>query len=115
MIEFGACNHVPLVSFEGMKKAMGSKPLLSFQGSQWESDTVYKKMQNFLIDFFRGDSPDKIALKGIDHVLSLSIIDGVINFRAYSVSFRKSGTKVGYSSYKVIMSLELDHLNTDTL
>lgn len=51
-------------SMPGDKKAVGSKPLLVFTGSQWDSDRLYGHIQNLLIDFFRGDRIGKISLKG---------------------------------------------------
>ena len=93
MMEFGASNYQKLTDFDGFKKSLGSKPLMVFNGTQWEADQQYNKIQNFFIDFFRGHRPGKIALKGIDHVISFNIVDGVINFRAYSITLTKSGTK----------------------
>jgi ribosome production factor 2 len=94
MAEFGISNFIGINDVDGYKKGIGSKPLLLFHGEQWESDATYSKLQNLFVDLFRGDCPDKVALKGIDHVLSFNIIDGVISFRAYTVSMKKSGTKV---------------------
>lgn len=94
MVEFGVDEHVPIDSLQGSKKAVGSKPLILFLGDQWESDTLYTRIQNILLDFFRGDKIDMISLKGVDHVISCTSVDGKILIRTYSVGFRKSGTKV---------------------
>lgn len=94
MIEFGVDNFKKIQEFSGFKKAIGSKPLLVFNGSQWEADATYSKLQNLFIDFFRGDKITKIALKGMDHVISFNLIDGLIHIRSYTVTFKKSGTKV---------------------
>ena len=60
-------------SMPGDKKAVGSKPLLVFTGSQWDSDRLYGHIQNLLIDFFRGDRIGKISLKG-EMVLSVTML-----------------------------------------
>lgn len=99
MIEFGVDNFVSIDTFEGFKKAIGSKPLLIFQGDQWESDSTYKVIENLFVDFFRGDKPEKIALKGIDHTMIFSIVDGIIFLRVYTIIFKKSGTKVSNVSH----------------
>lgn len=45
-------------------------------------------------DFFRGEKIEKVALKGLDHVISISIIESRIHFRVFSIDYRKSGTKI---------------------
>ena len=94
MIEFGVDSLRTIETFTGSKKAVGSKPLFVFNGSQWESDSLYARIQNLLLDFFRGTKLDKLSLQGIDHVICCSIADGKIYMRVYTVLFRKSGTKV---------------------
>jgi ribosome production factor 2 len=94
MIEFGVENHHPIESFEGHKKAVGSKPILIFSGDQWDSDSTFVRIQNLFMDFFRGDKTEKISLKGLDHVISCTASEGTIYMRAYSIGFMKSGTKV---------------------
>jgi hypothetical protein len=45
-------------------------------------------------DVFRGDKIDKLSLKGLDHVMAFSIVNGVIMMRLYYLRFKKSGSKV---------------------
>lgn len=102
MAEFGISNFVGINEIDGFKKGIGSKPLLLFHGEQWESDSTYSKLQNLFIDLFRGDCPDKIALKGVDHVLAFNVIDGLISFRAYTVSLKKSGSRIPNASLQTM-------------
>jgi Brix domain len=94
MVEFGVDNHQSIDSFSGQKKAVGSKPLMIFLGDQWDSDSSYFRIMNLLLDFFRADRIEKISLKGMDHVLVCSVMDGKIHIRGYTLGYRKSGTKV---------------------
>jgi ribosome production factor 2 len=94
MIEFGVDAHTSLDSVLGSKKAVGSKPMILFMGDQWDSDAIYTRIQNLLLDFFRGDKVEMISLKGVDHVISCTAVEGKILIRTYSVGFQKSGTKV---------------------
>jgi ribosome production factor 2 len=94
MIEFGVDNHTPIDVFDGQKKGVGTKPLLVFTGDQWDTDSTFMRVQNLLLDFFRGDKISMISLKGVDNVISCSISEGKIYLRSYSVKFLKSGTKV---------------------
>jgi ribosome production factor 2 len=95
MFEFGVSEYTQLGAAESKKtKSLGSKPLLVFLGDQWDSDSTFKRVENLLIDLFRGEKVPKLALKGIDHAISCTIEEGKIFVRGYSTGFLKSGTKV---------------------
>ena len=94
MFEFGVSKFTALGDITGFKKSLGSKPVLVFLGDQWSSDSTYERLRNFFIDFFRGDKVDKINLKGIDHAMVFTVLDGVIYFRTHTISFMRSGTRV---------------------
>lgn len=94
MFEFGVDSFTAIEEFPGPKKMFGSKPLMIFQGDQWDLDSQFIRLQNFLLDFFRSDKIDKISLKGVDHVLVCTVSDSKVFIRGYSVSFKKSGTKI---------------------
>lgn len=98
MFEFGVEDKKSLTEIVGEKKGMGSKPLLLFIGDQWENDNLYKSIQNLFIDYFRGDKADKISLKGVDHAIGFSCVDGKIHLRAYTLGYQKSDTKVRHCS-----------------
>lgn len=94
MYEFGISNFQALTDFSGQKKRYGSKPIMILCGDQWQSDAVFKRIGNLLLDIFRADRPDKISLRGLDHVISCSIADGKIYIRGYNTKFLRSGTKI---------------------
>ena len=99
MYEFGITDFQNVQSFSGSKKKAGSKPLLQFQGDQWESDPQYSRLQNLFVDFFRGPRNDKLALEAVDHVLAFTVDDSSgagskICIRSYATEFLHSGSKV---------------------
>jgi ribosome production factor 2 len=94
MYEFGVSQFSALTEFSGAKKRIGSKPVLVLNGDQWQTDAIYRRIGNLLMDLFRADKSDKISLKGMDHVISCSVADGKIYIRGYIMGFYKSGTKV---------------------
>jgi ribosome production factor 2 len=94
MYEFGAESYQSIDDFTGAKKGLGSKPILSFVGEQWEHDSTFASIQNFFVDFFRGDRPEKISMKGIDHVISFSYIDSKVLVRSHIITYEKSESKV---------------------
>ena len=93
MFEFGISAFQALQDFTGDKKMIGSKPLVLFLGDQWEVDAKYTAMQNILLDLVKGERSEKVALSGLDHCISFSLVADQIRMRAYSMVLLKSGTK----------------------
>eukprot|EP01006_Ploeotia_vitrea_P033538 TRINITY_DN65575_c4_g3_i1.p2 TRINITY_DN65575_c4_g3~~TRINITY_DN65575_c4_g3_i1.p2 ORF type:complete len:266 (+),score=149.77 TRINITY_DN65575_c4_g3_i1:352-1149(+) len=103
MFEFGVDgkSFQPMESFSRGRGAdaivrIGSKPLITFQGAQWQEESDYVDMKNFFVDFFRGqhDMP-KINLAGIDRLINITVdSDGVIYIRQFSIKLKKSGTRI---------------------
>ena len=112
MIELGVSNYRGIAQCKAERdpnapaiksKAVGAKPCMIFQGSEWEHDQKCKKLQNLLLDFFTGVQVDRIALAGLDHVIVCSATmtstaggEAIpkIFFRTYNITFKKSGTRV---------------------
>ncbi len=71
MVELGILRYKSIQDYGGSvpKKRIGSKPLMLFLGDLWQNDSNCKKMQNLLIDFYRGDVVTKLVVSGIDHLL----------------------------------------------
>lgn len=71
MVEVGVLRYKGIQDYGGSvpKKRVGSKPILMFHGELWQQDTNCQKMQNLLIDFYRGDVVDKLVVSGLDHVI----------------------------------------------
>ena len=93
MVEFGIDALHKMTDFPGEKKGIASKPVLIFQGDQWENDSMYKSIQNLLLDVFRGYKASKISMKGVDHTISCTCVDGRIFIRAYNIAYQKSDSK----------------------
>jgi ribosome production factor 2 len=94
MYEFGVEEFQSMESFPGQTKSFGSKPLLIFLGSQWEFDATYQRVQNLLLDLFRGFKPEEIMLQGVDHVITCAVNEGTIYIRPYYVHYQRSGDEV---------------------
>ena len=74
LVELGVTNYKSIQSFRGVhKKRVGSKPMFSFVGDGWEQNADHKKLQNLLIDWFRGEPVNNMALIGLDHVIVCTI------------------------------------------
>jgi len=71
MVELGVLRYKSIQDYGGSvpKKRIGSKPLMLFLGDLWQQDSNCKKMQNLLIDFYRGDVVNKLVVSGIDHLI----------------------------------------------
>lgn len=71
MVEVGVVRYKSIHDYGGSvpKKRLGSKPLMLFLGDMWQNDPTGQKMQNLLIDLYRGDVVDKLVVSGLDHLL----------------------------------------------
>jgi ribosome production factor 2 len=104
MMEIGVLKYKSLQDYGGSvpKKRVGSKPLLLFCGDLWTNDGTYQKLQNFLIDFYRGDPVDKLVASGLDHLITFTVAEQpgdkppLIHQRSYFLKLRKNpdGSKV---------------------
>lgn len=52
MVELGVESYEGIDAFPGRTKGLGSKPLFTFLGDQWETDSTYIRVQNVLIGTF---------------------------------------------------------------
>lgn len=98
MFEFAIdpATFIPMSTYDERKTAVkyGSKPMMMFQGSEWEGNHDLSVLKNFFIDFFRGDVIEQINLVSLDRFLVFTVLKGKIYFRQYGVILRKSGTKL---------------------
>lgn len=94
MIEFGISNFVPTKDFGEGCPGIGTKPMFVLAGEAFQTEEVYRTAANMLVDFFRGRIVDKINIQGLDHVIQLTVKDGIIHFAHYAVKLKKSGTQI---------------------
>jgi len=73
MYEFEVENYRPRNEFPGVTaNALGSKPLVVFQGPGFEASEEYRSVKNLLGDFFSGPKASKVCLQGIDHAIVIT-------------------------------------------
>jgi ribosome production factor 2 len=74
--ELGVLRYKSLDDYAGSpKKRVGSKPMMLFVGDSWHLNHECKRLQNLLIDFYRGDPVRKIVLSGLDHIMVFTIAE----------------------------------------
>lgn len=84
--EFGVENFKSLQEFKVPKIGVMLKPILVFSGESWQHSNEMKRLKNFFIDFFKGEPRDYIAVTGLEHVISFTILDTIsILLRSYKV------------------------------
>jgi len=130
MIELGVDENTfkPLAEFPGQTLNFGTKPCLLFSGPAFEQDETMKRVQNVLIDFFRGPVVDNVRLAGFQHALQFTALEeevaGVKKFkvlmRSYKIQLMKSGTKLPRVELeemgpRVDMVVRRTHLASDDL
>ncbi|XP_066949549.1 ribosome production factor 2 homolog [Macrobrachium rosenbergii] len=94
MVELGIMNYKGLSDFKNAKISSGTKPCMVFCGTDFEDIDEYKKLKNFLIDFFRGVEATDVRLQGFEHALLFTAIEGNVLIRSYKILLKKSGTKI---------------------
>jgi len=76
IVELGVMRYKSLGDYAGNpKKRLGSKPMMLFVGDRWHLNPEYKRLQNLLVDFHRGDPIQKIVLSGLDHIMVFTTAD----------------------------------------
>ena len=77
MIEFYVVQDTArtLSQFKGEKCKIGTKPLLSFSGSQFESPipNKYTLAKSMFLDFFRGEEAQQMDVEGLQYLISFSV------------------------------------------
>lgn len=97
MVEVGVLRYKSVQDYGGSvpKKRVGSKPMMLFAGPLWEQDSNCQKMQNLLIDLYRGDVVDKVIVSGLDHIIMFVASQHpvtnelVVHQRTYFVKLKK--------------------------
>eukprot|EP00762_Andalucia_godoyi_P001923 ANDGO_05944.mRNA.1 Ribosome production factor 2 homolog len=62
---------------------LGSKPVLIFQGDQFENDATYCAIREYFLDFARGADLEKVSAEGLQHALVFSVIGSRIHIKQY--------------------------------
>lgn len=95
MVEFTVTDFLSIQTIKGPSCAVGLKPCFMFSGHIWEQNLDLKKVQNVILDFFRGTIVEDINLSGLESVIMVTADDdGKIYFRVYKISLKKSGSKL---------------------
>jgi len=79
---------------------VGAKPLVLFQGEEWETVDVYMAVRSLLLELFLGDSSvDHLDLAGVESVVILSLLPGksdgevFIHVAHNKIILKKSGSR----------------------
>ena len=117
MIECAVSSYTSMSAFEGKRKAVvhqGSKPLVIFQGTAFDTSDEMKIVQSMLLDLFRGEVLTHINLQAIDRVIIVTASESsvpstatdssagelnaascpLIHIRHYGVLLKKSGSRL---------------------
>lgn len=75
LLEFDVTSYSPLKGTTTTLPAIGSKPLVIFQGTAWDTESNLIQSKSILADMFGGIKAEKIALEGFDHVFICTSFD----------------------------------------
>eukprot|EP00752_Nemacystus_decipiens_P018075 g16207.t1 len=94
MIELGLVGYRGLGELAGLAKRVGSTPAFVFAGEKWGREEAYRKLQNLLLDFFRGQVVNEVALAGLDHCMVCTAAADKVYLRHYHIGFQRSVSKI---------------------
>ncbi|KAH8676269.1 Brix domain-containing protein [Xylariales sp. PMI_506] len=96
-------SHRKIDQFKGRKVAVGLRPMIVFAGTAFDSPVAneYTMAKSLFLDFFKGDSADKIDVEGLQCIVSISAEEPVgeddkpaIHLRVYLITTKRSGQKL---------------------
>lgn len=104
MQEFGVEELKTMQNFNPSQKeaVIGSKPLVVFQGTAFDSEERMKRAKSLLLDFLGGAKPDQVLLSGLDQVIVCTALDSS-GSRAGSGA-ANAAPKVLVRRYRLLMS-----------
>ncbi|KAG0371683.1 MAG: Brix domain-containing protein [Linnemannia gamsii] len=101
MIEVSIENGLPMNAFKTPKSAIGMKPCFMFNGDMWDQNPNYIMFKSMLLDFYHGQTVNKVALAGLEYVISVTSgpmtsegKPGKIYLRTYTIVLKRSGVKL---------------------
>lgn len=107
MCELAIDAFIPMDSFKTPKSTPGYKPLLHFAGPLWEEIPRLVQLKSLFISLFNGEVIDSVCLKGLEHVISISLTPSPasgaeddeknlpkIHLRTYTIRLLNSGTRI---------------------
>ncbi|PFH57249.1 hypothetical protein XA68_15320 [Ophiocordyceps unilateralis] len=94
-----------IAQFKSSKCAVGLKPMLLFAGTAFESPipNEYTLAKSMLLDFFSGETLDKIDVQGLQYIVSVTAEDAAaadtgskpsISLRIYLIRTKRSGQRL---------------------
>ncbi|KAJ2785269.1 rRNA-binding ribosome biosynthesis protein rpf2 [Coemansia javaensis] len=100
MIELGVEKCVPIKDVGNPTCAIGARPLMVFNGETFAQDERMILLKSLLLDFFRGEDSDRVSLKGLEHVITVTAgpagpngEPGLVFLRTYTIDLKKSGVR----------------------
>lgn len=96
-----------LAQFGGAKARVGTKPMISFSGAQFEDESEgaakFRLAKSVFLDFFRGEEPDHVDVEGLQMMITFvaseeEVAGGdnrqVVHMRVWRVVTKRSGQKM---------------------
>jgi ribosome production factor 2 len=100
MVELGIQDYAGFEKFKATSAALGSRPLILFNGDNWEATQQLCTLKSIFLDMFTGDtSSEQIDLKGLSHAMVFTCVGNAeapckILLKVYNIILKKSGTRL---------------------
>lgn len=96
LFEFEVKNFMQMQEFKVPKKTLEGKGIVNFIGDAFDTQHEYIRLKNLFIDIFGTREQEGIRLNGIEYIMTVAAIEGIIHVRLYHITLVKSGSRLPY-------------------
>ncbi|KAJ3724879.1 Brix-domain-containing protein [Lentinula raphanica] len=90
IVEAGVENYISMESIPGPKSTSGHKPLMHFASELFDTHPRFIQLKSMLMSLFNGEVVESIYLKGLEHVISVSLAPTPATLNTASASTESS-------------------------
>jgi len=89
MFELGVKKCQELSEFKNEKFSVGAKPLVLFMGEDFQMKSELQRLQNMLLDAFKGPQVDQMYSNGIEHAIVFTTVEETVYMRVYRLKLER--------------------------
>eukprot|EP01111_Echinosteliopsis_oligospora_P003555 TRINITY_DN15583_c0_g1_i1.p1 TRINITY_DN15583_c0_g1~~TRINITY_DN15583_c0_g1_i1.p1 ORF type:complete len:324 (-),score=91.91 TRINITY_DN15583_c0_g1_i1:35-1006(-) len=94
MVEFQVKNLKTMQDLKNPGHNVNSRTCILFQGAEFDNQPRFKNIANILLDFFCEAPTSEVNLQCLDHILIATVQGEDILLRHYSITLKKSGSRI---------------------
>ena len=85
MFEFCVTGYVPQTKFKCNEVTNQIKPILVFQGEQFDFSEKHRRFKNFLIDFYKLMDYNEVNIQELKRVMVFTSVDNIVTHKQFEI------------------------------